>query len=533
MVDLKPEADSEATDYAKEACQRLGDARAQKSVVEKDLQEAYFFTRPRLSHQVSSSSKPTTTVTDDADLLATGLGSEVSEDFATEVIAAFFPLGQQWAVSDPEAARALGADDADIAGLKDDVVEYDKKVFAAINRSNFNSEIGEALDPNAAVGTIGLWIDNPGAGRPYKVDHVPTQEIEINVDPDGNVGDRFRVRYVKYRNLRSLIGYDVSLPAAVENKIKRNPNDQCEVVWCFWRDWSQPHDDRYIHILLVDKKQVYTSELYGEGCLPLLVFRFSPDKMHAWGNGPAIKALQELRVLDTITATTQDACEVALNPPIHYADDGVVNFDGGIEPGKAYPARPGSGKEFGSLAFMGDANIGFYTATDLERRVRRKFFADYPEQKGDTPPTATQWTDEMVRAQRRIGTPGAKFWREGPYEIYRRFEYLLKKDSNLDPVQFNGRDLTLAPNNPATQAQDNQKLQIATQLLGLFKNFFPQTSQAAIDESATMDNMKKLVKDEVVALRDKQQAQQLVQQVLGAAQSLTGGGGNAPATPAQ
>ncbi len=532
MANLKQKSEPAQPNYSEDACQRLSDARAQKTIVEPDLREAYFFTRPRLSHQVSSMSMPPTTVNNDADELATGLGSEVSEDFATEVIAAFFPLGQQWAVTNAEAARAEGAEDDDIQDLQEQVDEYDKKIFAAISQSNFDSEIGEALDPNAAVGTIALWIDAPGAGRPYKVDHIPASELEINVDPDGSVGDRFRVRHVRYRLLRSVIGYDISLPTAVENKITRQPNAYVEVVWCFWRDWSQPHDDRYIHVLLVDKKQVHWSELIGEGSLPLIPFRFSPDKAHAWGNGPAIKSLQELRVLDMLTATTYDAAEVSLSPPIGYPDDGVVNFDAGLETGKAYPMRPGSGRDFVSLSFMGNPNVGFYTVTDLERRVKRKFFADYPEQKGDTPPTATQWTDEMVRAQRRIGTPGSKFWREGPYQIYRRFEFLLKKDGKIDPIEFKNKPLTLAPNNPATQAQNNQKLQIGTQLLSLFKNFFPQTSQAAIDESATMDNMKKLTKDDVVVLRDKAQATKLVQQVLGAAQSMTGGG-SAPATPAQ
>jgi hypothetical protein len=533
LADTSKTSEAKIQDYSEDACQRLADARTQKSVVLPDLQEAYFFTRPRLSRQMSSSSKPSAILTRDVDELATGLGSEVSEDFATEVIAAFFPLGQRWVVSSAEASRVDGADDDDIDGLQDDIENYDKTVFAAINGSNFTSEISGALDPDAAIGTIGLWTAAPGAGRPYKVEHVPLQELEINVDPDGNVGDRFRVRFVKYRNLRSLIGREVELPNTIERKIKDRPNGMAEVCWCFWRDWTVPEDDVYVHVLLVDKKQVYFSHLVGEGCLPLLVFRFSPDKLHAWGNGPAIKSLQEFRVLDTITATTQDACEVALNPPIWYPDDGVVNFDSGLEPGRAYAKRPGGNSgDFGSLAFMGSPDIGFYTATDLERRVKRKFFADYPEQKGDTPPTATQWTDEMVRAQRRIGTPGAKFWREGPYEIYRRFEYLLDKDSKIEKVKFNGKALTLTPNNPATQAQDNQKLQVASQLLGLFKSFFPQTSQASIDEMKTMDNIKKLVKDQVIVLRSEAEAKTLVQQVLGAVQQSSGGD-SAQTPPAQ
>ena len=191
-----------------------------------------------------------------------------------------------------------------------------------------------------------------------------------------------------------------------------------------------------------------------------------------------------------------------------------------MEAGKAYPMRPGSGRDIAKLYFEGDADLGFYTAQDLERRIRRKHFADYPEQKGDTPPTATQWIDEMVKSQRRIGTPGKKFWREGPYQIFRRFEWLLDKDGKIEDVESNGRKLSLIPNNPATQAANNQKLQNGMQVLGIVKNYFPETSAAAVDERATIDNIKRLAKVDMVVLRDEEQTKQLLGTVLGAAQDM-------------
>lgn len=512
---------------------KLDDARLQKSAVEKDLQEAYFFTRPRLSRVVASTSgalRPTP-IDDAASELATSIGAEVSEDFATEAMAAFFPSNTNWATSTADAAILAGLQEDDVQKFKVQAKAADDVVFAAINSSNFNAEIAAALDPDAGIGTIGLWIDAPGAGRPYQVEHVPTRELEFDVDPNGDPGDRFRVRWVRGEKLRSVIGGAVTVPEKTANKIKRQPRCWVEVVWCFGRDWSQPENDVYDHVLLIDREAVHKARLEGEGCLPLIVMRFSPDKSHAWGNGPAIKSLPDLRVLDVITAATQDRVDIAVAPPIGYPDDGVVNFEGGIEAGKAYPMRPGSGRDIAKLYFEGNADLGFYTATDLERKIKRKFFADYPEQKGDTPPTATQWIDEMVRAQRRIGTPGGKFWREGPYQIFRRFGWLLNHDGLLPEVKINGREISLTPNNPATQAQDNQKLQVASQLLGLIKSYFPMTSQAAIDELRTIEKMQKLVRDEVIVLRDPGIVEKMVGQLLSAASASAGGGGNAAPAP--
>jgi hypothetical protein len=500
-----------------EARRRLADARQQKSYSRLDLQEAYFFTRPRLSYMVESYNKPARKREDQADELATGIGPEVSEDFATEAVAAFFPQGTNWVTAEPSKVDLVDLEEDEKQEILDKAKDRDELIFSSIRASNFEAELGTTLDPNLAVGTVAWWIDKPTNTRPINVQTVTTRELEFNVEADGSVGDRFRVRHVRGPQVASVLP-GIELPQVVKDKIKNQRNCYVEIVWGFWRDWSDLEQDRWVHVILVDKVAVHQQNLEGEGCLPLIVARMSPDPDYAWGFGPSIKALQEYRVLDVITAATQDRVDVAIAPPIGYPDDGVTDFEGGLEAGKAYPMRPGSGRDVTKLYFEGDPDLGFYTATDLERRIKRKHFADYPEQKGDTPPTATQWTDEMVKAQRRIGTPGKKFWREGPYQIYRRYEWLLTKDGKIEDVTIDGKKLALTANNPATQAADNQKLQTGIQVLNIAKSYFPETSAAAIDERATIDNIKKLSKDEVVVLRNQTQTQDLLGGILNTAQ---------------
>jgi hypothetical protein len=513
-----------------DALRRLKEARDQKSDARLDLQEALFFCRPRLAYEVQSSTaspkSPRNNNTEDA--LATGIGSEVSEDFATEVIAAFFPHGADWAESELDSSQTVGIEDYALKDVKDAAKARDKQVFSAIRASNFEAVLGTSLDPHAAVGTIAYWIDKPFNTRPIEVQHVPPRQLEFNVGPDGKVNDRFRVRWIKAPRIREIIG-DIALPAEVQKRLNDKKNTNVEVAWGYWRDPDAGEDERWVSVLIVDKTVVKRDMMVGsEACVPLIVMRFSPDAECSWGFGPAMKALQDLRVLDAVTAATQDRVDVAVNPPIYYPDDGVMDFEGGLEAGRAYPMRVGSGRDIGSLYFGGDANLGFYTAADLEKRIRRKFFADYPEQTGKTPPTATQWVDQMLMAQRRIGTPGALFWLEGPYAIFRRFEWILEKDGKIAPIKLpNGQALTLTPRNPATQAQDQQKLQTASNLLGLIKNFFPETSQAAIDEAKTIENMKSITKDEVIVIRNEAVLGELIKTVLGAA----GGGGQGGGMP--
>lgn len=508
-----------AESVTKDALSRLADARAQKTEAKDDIREALFFTRPRLCWDIDSNRKTSRKRDEKAEDLATGIGAEVSEDFATEVVSAFFPEGTEWVESTPDISALQDLDAPEIADIEAESKSRNTIIFSAIRASNFESELGTSLDPYASVGTIGWWVEKRFNTKPVSVSVVPYKELEFNVEADGSIGDRFRVRWVRVSKLDSVIP-EVKLPESIQRKVSSDKKGWIEVVWAFWRDWSDPENDKWMHVLLVDKIAVHAQELEGEGCLPLVIARFSPDPEYSWGFGPSIKALQDYRVLDVITAATQDRVDIALAPPIGFPDDGVMDFEGGIEAGKAYPMRPGSGRDVTKLYFEGDADLGFYTATDLERRIRRKHFADYPEQKGDTPPTATQWIDEMVKSQRRIGTPGKKFWREGPYQIFRRFEWLLDKDGIIKDVEHDGQKLALIPNNPATQAANNQKLQNGMQVLGIIKSYFPETAAAAVDERATIENIKQLSKDDMVVLRDPEQTKELLTTVLGAAQDM-------------
>lgn len=530
MADLPAPSEAEVLARRKalaaDAELRLIDCRRQKSLVELDLREAYFFTKPRLSRTVrSGQSAANQILPKDADELCTGIGTEVNEDFATELINAFMPPHFNWCRSEAGVGIPHDAWEA----VKDAAAAADAEVFKAIRASSFDAELATALVPEGGIGTVALWIDDYQAHDPFSVQHVPLRELEINIGPYGGVDDRFIVRFCRKRNLARVVP-GVTIPKKVAGK---KDADWVEVRWGFWLDWSQSKDLVWQHVIQIDGIVVHDEQYSGEGSCPLIVMRFAPDSLHAFGNGPTIDALPALRVVDTIARGTQDRVDMAINPSFTYDDDGTINFEGGIRSGMAYPRRPGS--KVDKLYFEGDPNLGFYTLADLEKAIRRKHFADYPEQPGKTPPTATQWLDEMIKSQRRIGTPGQKFYREGPAEIFLRFRYLLEQRGVLKPLTTDdGKAVSVRPYNPASKAQEQQEVQIAVQLLGLAHSFFPVTSQAAIDEQATLTNLQEKFGDNIVVFRKPEAVQAMVQQLMGAAaQHFAGtplgrGGGQAP-----
>ena len=513
---------------AEEADARLKDCRRHKFQVEADLREALCVTRPRLSRQILSETLPLPQPRDAAEL-ATAIGTEVNEDFATEVINAFMPPNVPWAASEP----GEGVPDDLWASVKDEAFANDIAIFRAIRASNFDAELATSLIPNAGIGTHAMWVDDRQAHEPVLCMDVPLRELEINVGPYGGVGDRFIVRHVLWRNVKAVLPA-IKLPADLAKMVTEKPDEWAECRWGFWRDWTVETETVWVWVIQIADTIVDKGNYKGAGSCPLIVGRFSPDSMYAFGNGPTLDSLPYLRMHNRLAEETLDNAELAIQPPIAYPDDGVMNFDQGIQAGMAYPKRPGSKGEIESLNPPSNANpnLGLFTIEQIEKTIRRKHFADYPEQPGKTPPSATQWLDEMVKSQRRIGTPGVKYWAEFPAEVFIRFKYLMEKRGVIKQLTNSGKAISTRPRNPATKSQAHQELQESVQMAGLAKQIFPVTSQAAIDEAATLKNWLDKSGDKLIVLRDPKKVESIVAGILqGAGSALGGAGGGAGAAP--
>lgn len=484
----------------KEALERLQMARQEKARVQEDLAEGLFFTEPRLSRQVTSTTATPKDAPDqsDADELATTLGTEVSGDFASHVLATFMPSTIDWA----RRRRGMFMTTERWEEIEEAVGEADKQILETIRSSNIEAAAYQAFDPNLSIGTAALWIDVPRPADPVAVRSIPMRELEINIGATGEIDDRFWVKWTAARYVKGMLGETVwkEVPDKLRADLEKNPKTTHSVTWGYWRDLQNLGSFIWRHVILVDKTLVYAEDLTGEGACAIIVPRFFPAPSYAWGNGPVLKALPYLRVVDALSAATQDRADIAVNPPFGYPNDGVINFEGGIKAGHAYPMAPGSGRDVASLYFEGDPNIGFFTLADLERSVKRLAYVDEPQQLGKTPPSATQFLDEVVRAQRRIGPPGQKFWSEGPRAIFVRFEYLLRQAGVIEDL---GAEASLEAFNPAMAAQEMQEVQGAVQFWQIANGFAPALAQLLIDAPKTLANIKKKMRDELVVLRDE------------------------------
>jgi hypothetical protein len=495
----------------KEALDRLAECRAQKALIELDLREGYFFTAPQRARDVSSMTGRTTTQrTDDASELQISLGIELASDFGTEILNTFMPETIQWVDQKPgvDLDPELWTDE-----VKEEVDGQTTAVMDAMKSSNLYATAALTFNPDLALGTVGMFIDDLRPSEPIVSMPVPIKEIEINVGPYGMVDDRFIVRHTKARNLPALLR-GVELPADVTKKVKEKGSSMVTVTWGWWRLWDKDDDVYWQAVVMVDKTCVSKTVLKGEGSCPFVVGRFNPDVMFPWGQGPMLQSLPDLRRLDETEALKIENADFQIHPPFVYADDSVMNFSNGIEPGMGYPARPwAQGRPIEPLAFSGNVQFAEFETMRVEQRIRRLHFLDQPEQVGKTPPTAEQWLDEVARAKRRIGTPGKVFFREMPAELFLRFKYLLEKRGRITPVKIDGKQLSLVPYDPTEQAQEHQEVQIANRVLEMGRMHFPQTMQLAVDETATITNIKNKLRDKLVKMRSPAEMAAAVEQL--------------------
>ncbi len=226
-----------------------------------------------------------------------------------------------------------------------------------------------------------------------------------------------------------------------------------------------------------------------------------------------------------------EAVERAVNPAITFPDDSFAQIEQGIEPGSGYPIRPGTEGAVKRIYDQPSIEPEVYQIDAMEKRLRKLFFVDYPEQSGDTPPTAAQWFDELARAQRRIGTPGMAFWREGPRAIFLRFKFLLEAAGTIKKLMDKeGRAISTQAYNPAQRAAEQQEIATATQCANILAQMFPEEWKIRIDGGETMKMfVDKMRTSGLLKFRDPKAAAAVLQQIQQLTMSRQAPG--APAAP--
>jgi hypothetical protein len=501
-------ANPTSPEIEKQARDRLGEAREKKGLWALDFKECYFFAAPHRQREIFSTTKPSAGRQNDAPELQTSLAFDLTGEFVTEIVNTFMPESQPWVQAGPGMFIPTEAWDK----VKDVAKQNDVVIFDAIKSSNFYAELPKSYDPDLAIGTAGMWVDQPRPDQAIVCSAVPLRELDCNLGPNGEVDDRFAVRWSRNCHVAAILP-GVKLPAEVQKIIEDKPNDVTSITRGFWRKWEEA-DECWQYVALVGDKLVDSKEIRGEGCCPLMVTRFNPSADWVWGIGFLMKGLPSLRQVDELEGLKVEGIGRNTSPPMGYPDDSFANIAQGLEEGMGYPVRPGTNQNtIVRLSPEIDMNPANYQTKDMEHQLRRLAYVDFPEQSGDTPPTAAQWMDQLARAQRRIGTPGMSFWREGPMQYYLRFKYLLERNGAAKPLQVDGKTVSARPLNPSQRAAEQQEIAMAAQAIQLLGAAWPEEFKIGIDGRKSMKNILDKMRVTLLAFRPPDEVEAAIKQI--------------------
>ena len=435
---------------------------------------------------------------------------EYAGDLAGDLVTYYTPAEERWADLQLELdVEEEGIDpdtEAEILAL---INAREDKLFSLIEASNYYDVAPQIMFEAASHGTPGMWVEQSHITQPIYVETVPPYELLIAPGHNG-IMDRFREKRVMSQHLKAALSdYDVNLDTPEIKKKLEKTGEPLKVCWGFWLDWSDPAVPVWIMEITVDDKRVTeeTIELGPiNGSCPLLVGRFNPVVGRPWARGPAIKALADIFTIDKVNEVVLSGLDSALNPSWAYPDDGILDMSQGLKPGTSYPASPNTVGNIQRLDLTGDLDYGWMSEEKLAERIRVAFYQDGPRQRGDTPPSATQWIDEARRVQRRIGKPSAPLWSEMILPFLQRVEYLGVQTGQIpQAITFDGRKLSVKPVSPLQKAQNQNKVLTTRSNLDLAAAAFGDALPQVVDVMQTMKNITKVSGDELLAFNEQEQ----------------------------
>jgi hypothetical protein len=482
---------------------RYDDARQFRDQVRPEIEDTYRFCAPSRRNEFTSSynaripKKPADT------LVYHSLGETSAADLAGDIVTYFTPSEAHWfeiSVLTPVPEEMQNQ-------VLDFATRREQDIRDLIAASNYNDIAPQWAFEAASQGTPALWVQLAHQTQPIFCESVPPSELLIT---PGHLGylDRFRQQTVRASTLPALFAPypQINLETLeIRRKIEK-PGAVCTCVWGFWLDWADAGNPQWRMEVTVDGKRVTPEEpiVLGpmSGACPLLVGRFNPQPGQPWGRGPGMKGLPDLRVLDKVEESILLGLEDQLKTTLIYSSDAYLDLSKGIRPGTAYPAGPRFTKDqVYELNKQTNLENSYFTREGMSQRILEIFYQTGPRQRGDTPPTATQWLDEARRVQERLGKPSAPLWSELIFPFVQRVEWIGVQAGLLENVMMiDGQAITLKPISPLQKSQNRDDVLTTRANLQLAFEILQDQVPTYVDITQTLRNVIQASGDRLIVI---------------------------------
>ena len=352
-----------------------------------------------------------------------------------------------------------------------DPVELQQKIdsritnpfFDALNHSNFDAEIGQAL-LELGLGTGALLINEGTFDKPLRFSAVSIRELILEESAQGEIENVFRERSLEIGKIRQLWP-----EARLPDSYLARPQAQIPILEA---TLFSPASQQYLYQVIDLQHQ----ELLYQGSFavsPWVIFRWSKIAGEVYGRGPAMLCLSDVKEANKIKELSAQNAVLNLLPTYMVASDGVLNpqlFE--IKPGSLIPVRSlASGSPIQPLPRGSDFNLGQLNLESARNIIRSTLLADLWALNDTTKKTATEVRLRYEEAARYIGSSFGRLQTELVEKLVKRCLYILQKKGITYPVVLNGKELTLKILSPLNQSQQQEDLEALERILPYYQSF--------------------------------------------------------------
>jgi hypothetical protein len=233
-----------------------------------------------------------------------------------------------------------------------------------------------------------------------------------------------------------------------------------------------------------------------------------------FGRSPAMNALPDTKMLNTMSKTSIKAAQKQIDPPLMVPDDGFI-LPIRTVPGGLNFYRSGTRDRIEPLQVGSNAPVGIQMEEQRRKAIRENFFVDQLMMIQGQNMTATEVMQRTEEKMRLLGPVLGRLQSELLQPLITRAFNLLLKNNKLPPIpeEIGDQDVEIEYVSPLAKAQKTQELSSVMrgiEIFGSMQNIAPVFDYIDID--GLVDHIKNVLGLPAKIMRSKAEVQQIQQQ---------------------